>query len=153
MNCYGVACITKADTGRLFAMREFPGGGMLIRAEKGWFLARMQNGAVPVDRASDAGTGPLVGRALPLRGPLYGVDLSRADLGGKACGIEAKLALRPICNHYALAAIADGNQAVARRSRKRGWNANTYASTTQVVGSILVFGKCDVSGCGGHRST
>jgi hypothetical protein len=56
----GVACITKADTGRLFAMREFPGGGMLIRAEKGWFLARMENGAVTVDRSSDAGTGPLV---------------------------------------------------------------------------------------------
>ena len=36
-----IACIVaNADTGRVLGMRDFPGGGVLILAEKGWFVAR-----------------------------------------------------------------------------------------------------------------
>ena len=46
----GIACAlaVHADTGRVHTMLDLPGGGVLILAEKGWFLARVLNGAVTV---------------------------------------------------------------------------------------------------------
>src|ERR1700740_2303610 len=39
-------------------MVDFP-GGVLIESTNGWFLARMENGAVTVDRAGSADPGPV----------------------------------------------------------------------------------------------
>src|SRR5215468_7860147 len=58
----GIACIVKADTvetGGVLSMRDFPGGGVLIRTAKGFFLARMVNGAVAIDFVANADTGPV----------------------------------------------------------------------------------------------
>jgi hypothetical protein len=46
-----------ADTGRVIGMGDVPGVGMLIHAEKGWFLARRVNGALAVEPAGNADTG------------------------------------------------------------------------------------------------
>jgi hypothetical protein len=45
-----------ADTGRVFSMRDLPGGGVLIGAVKGLFLARVANGTVSIDHAGNADT-------------------------------------------------------------------------------------------------
>ncbi len=51
------ACIVAAaDTGVVSAMRDFPGGGVLIGADKGLFLAREVSGKVTVAPAGDADT-------------------------------------------------------------------------------------------------
>jgi hypothetical protein len=38
-------------------VRDLPGDGVLIWAEKGWFVARTEKGAVTVDRVGNADTG------------------------------------------------------------------------------------------------
>jgi len=45
----------------VYDIREFPGAGMLIRADKGWFLARAANGAATLDPAGKADTGRVNG--------------------------------------------------------------------------------------------
>jgi len=52
-----LACVVAvADTGPVFSSRDFPGGGVLIGAQKGWFLAREVSGKVTVEPVSDADT-------------------------------------------------------------------------------------------------
>jgi hypothetical protein len=53
------ACVVvaNADTGPVSALRDFPGGEVLIAAEKGLFVAREVSGKVTVAPAADADTG------------------------------------------------------------------------------------------------
>jgi hypothetical protein len=48
-----------ADTGGVHYMRELPGVGVLIKAERGWFLAGSANGKATVEPAGEADTGML----------------------------------------------------------------------------------------------
>jgi hypothetical protein len=78
-----------ADTGDVFDMRDFPAGGVLIRARKGLFLARAVNGAVAVTPAGTADTGDVFEmRDLPGVGVLIrakrGLFLARAVNGAVA---------------------------------------------------------------------
>jgi hypothetical protein len=78
----GIACIIRADpiiadTLGVLALRDLPGGEVLIGAKKGLFLARVQNGAVTVDSAGNADTGSVLA-LLPFPG---GAVLIRAEKG------------------------------------------------------------------------
>src|SRR6266516_1689426 len=55
----GISCVVvaNADTGGVFALGHFPGGGVLIGAEKGLFLAREVGGKVTITPAGGADTG------------------------------------------------------------------------------------------------
>src|SRR6266568_202865 len=55
----GISCVVvaNADTGDVFRLRDFPGGGVLIGAEKGLFLAREVGGKVTITPAGGADTG------------------------------------------------------------------------------------------------
>jgi hypothetical protein len=41
----------------VYDLHDLPGAGVLIRAEKGWFLARAVNGGASVEPAGTADTG------------------------------------------------------------------------------------------------
>ena len=78
-----------ADTGVMWAMRDLPGGRVLIGATKGLFLAHEVNGAVAVDPTGNADTGGVFAiREFPGGGVLIGaarglfvaVPLSRAQV-------------------------------------------------------------------------
>jgi hypothetical protein len=84
----GIACTINAaavDTGRVLSMREFPGSGVLIRAAKGWFLARTVNGAGAVNLISNVNTGSVSAmRDFPagvLIGTLNGLLLALVENG------------------------------------------------------------------------
>jgi len=51
--------VGKADTGEVDDMLKLPGAGMLIPAEKGFFLARAANGAATFEPVGKADTGPV----------------------------------------------------------------------------------------------
>ena len=87
---------------------DLPGGGMLISAEKGWFLARAVNGAVTVAPVGAADTGRVFAiRDLPGGGVLIGAE------NGLFFGLPTPLSLAKV--DIRDKANLDGSQIDARR--------------------------------------
>jgi hypothetical protein len=98
-----VAPADTADTGRVFDMSDFPGVGVLIRAQKGLFLARVVNGEIAVVSTGTADTGDVFDmRAFPGGGKLI-----RAEKG-LFIGVSTPLSLAQV-------AIQDGDGVARRR--------------------------------------
>ena len=71
----GTAGARYAHTGHVFAMRDFPEGGVLIGAQKGLFLAHNVNGSIAVERAGNADTGTVFAmHDFPEGGVLIGAE-------------------------------------------------------------------------------